>query len=87
MGEWELFTRVNNQNTIMTGGRGSATFNHRYTIGGGGWGMTRGVEVESDRKELKFAKMGYGGIDFGYLFSPGKDLIWEQTLNCRGRCF
>jgi hypothetical protein len=67
------FTKVNNQFSVMTGGRGSATFNHRYTIGGGGWGMTKGVGVESNTEgTYNFVKMGYGGIDFGYLVFPGE---------------
>jgi hypothetical protein len=65
-------TKVNNKLTIMTGGRGSATFNERFTIGGGGWGMTKGVEVNSSTEETyNFVKMGYGGIDFGYLIISG----------------
>lgn len=67
------FTRVNDQFSVMTGGRGSATFNNRYTIGGGGWGMTKGVSVKSDVEgTYNFIKMGYGGIDFGYLIPLGK---------------
>jgi hypothetical protein len=67
------FTKVNNQFTVMTGGRGSATFNGRYTIGGGGWGMTKGVEVESVKEgTYNFIKTGYGGIDFGYLIATGE---------------
>lgn len=66
-------TGINNQLTIMTGGRGSATFNNRYTIGGGGWGMTKGVETGSITEGVyNFVKMGYGGIDFGYLLYTGK---------------
>ena len=62
------FTTINNQFSVMTGGRGFATFNNRYTIGGGGWGMIKGVEVESNIEgTYNFVKMGYGGIDFGYL--------------------
>jgi hypothetical protein len=68
-------TKVNNKLSIMTGGRGSATFNDRFTIGGGGWGMTKGVEVESNTEgTYNFFKMGYGGIDFGYLFLTGNKL-------------
>ncbi len=62
------FTKVNNQLTVMTGGRGSATFNNRFTIGGGGWGMINGVDVKSETDGVyNFIKMGYGGVDFGYL--------------------
>jgi len=69
------FTRVNDQFTVMTGGRGSATFNNRYTLGGGGWGMTKGVTVESEAEGIyNYAKMGYGGIDFGYVIFNGEKL-------------
>lgn len=69
------FTRVLDQFSVMAGGRGSATFNQRYTIGGGGWGMTKGVEIESQTSGVyPFLKMGYGGIDLGYLLFPGEKL-------------
>jgi hypothetical protein len=65
-------TKVSNELSILTGGRGSATFNERFTIGGGGWGMTKGVEVISKTEGIyNFIKMGYGGIDIGYLFMTG----------------
>lgn len=67
-----LCTKLNNQFTVMTGGRGSATFNNRYTFGGGGWGMPNGVEIESGKIDTyEFIKMGYGGLEFGYIIFPG----------------
>ncbi|NTW25313.1 MAG: hypothetical protein HGA37_11465 [Lentimicrobium sp.] len=78
-------TKINNQLSVMTGGRGSATFNNRYTIGGGGWGMIKGVEVESDTRGIyNFVKMGYGGIDFGYIFLNGKKFILGTKLLIAG---
>lgn len=75
------FTRVLDQFSVMAGGRGSATFNHRYTIGGGGWGMTKGVEIESQTSGIyPFLKMGYGGIDLGYLLYPGEKLTLGTKL-------
>jgi len=74
-------TKINNQLSVMTGGRGSATFNYRYTLGGGGWGMIKGVEVESNAEGIyNFVKMGYGGIDFGYLVVNGEKLILGTKL-------
>lgn len=79
------FTKINNQLTVMTGGRGSATFNNRYTLGGGGWGMIKGVEVESDTEGIyNFVKMGYGGIDFGYLVVNGEKFILGTKLLIAG---
>lgn len=70
-----LCTQVNNQFTVMTGGRGSATFNNRYTFGGGGWGMPNGVELKSGKTDnYEFVKMGYGGLEFGYIISHGNKM-------------
>jgi hypothetical protein len=61
-----LLSNVNNQFSIMNGGRGSATFNNRYTFGGGGWGMPKGVKLPSNQKDtFNFFKFGYGGLEFG----------------------
>ena len=68
-----LFTQVKGQFTAMTGGRGSATFNNRFTFGGAGWGMIKGVEVNSmDANAYQFFRFGYGGLEFGYVLLPGK---------------
>jgi hypothetical protein len=67
-----LFTQANDQFTAMTGGRGSTTFNNRFTFGGAGWGMIKGVEVKSTSEDVyQFFKFGYGGLEFGYIFYPG----------------
>jgi len=78
-------TKINKQLSVMTGGRGSATFNNRYTLGGGGWGMIKGVEVESNTEGIyNFVKMGYGGIDFGYLVVNGEKFIFGTKLLVAG---
>ncbi|MFN8256508.1 MAG: hypothetical protein U0W24_12505 [Bacteroidales bacterium] len=84
-----LWTKVNDQSTIMTGGRGSATFNNRYTIGGGGWGMPKGIEIESSEPgTYDFVKMGYGGLEFGYILLPGEKLnIGTNILIAGGAVF
>ncbi len=67
-----LFTQAKGQFTAMTGGRGSATFNNRFTFGGAGWGMIKGLEVNSINADVyQFFKFGYGGLEFGYVFYPG----------------
>jgi len=71
-GSGVLFTQVKGQFTAMTGGRGSATFNNRFTFGGAGWGMIKGVEVNSlDADVYQFFRFGYGGLEFGYVLFPG----------------
>jgi len=80
-----LWTKVNNHSTIMTGGRGSATFNNRITIGGGGWGMPKGIEIESNEPgTYDFVKMGYGGLELGYIVLPGEKLNLGTNLLIAG---
>lgn len=80
-GSGVLFTTVNSQFTAMTGGRGSATFNNRYTFGGAGWGMPKGVEMQSINTDtLEFYKFGYGGLEFGYLFYEGEKISIGSNL-------
>ena len=84
-GNGAYFTSVNKTFTVLTGGRGSATFNERYTIGGGGWGMPKGVEVESSEPgTYDFVKMGYGGIEVGYILYPGKKINFGTNLLIAG---
>ena len=76
-----LFTQVNNQFTAMTGGRGSATFNNRFTFGGAGWGMPKGVELERSKADtIEFFKFGYGGLEFGYLFYASEKVSFGSHL-------
>jgi hypothetical protein len=76
-----LTTKVNNQFAVMTGGRGAATFNNRYTIGGAGWGMIKGVDLENNTPGVyNFFKFGYGGIELGYIIYPGKKIKLGTNL-------
>lgn len=76
-----LFTNVKNQSTILTGGRGSATFNNRFTFGGGGWGMPKGIELESSKVDtFEFFKFGYGGLEFGYIIYPREKIKLGTNL-------
>ncbi len=76
-----LVSKVNNQMAVMTGGRGSATFNNRYTFGGAGWGMLKGVDVECHEAGVyNFFKFGYGGLEFGYIFYPGEKFRLGSNL-------
>lgn len=75
-----LFTKVDNQLGVMTGGRGSATFNNRFTFGGGGWGMPKGIEIVSRTDTVEFFKFGYGGLEFGYIFFEGQKVRIGSNL-------
>jgi hypothetical protein len=76
-----LSTQVNNQFTVMTGGRGAVTIHNRFTIGGGGWTMAKSVELESTTQGVyNFFKFGYGGLELGYIIYPGKKILLGTNL-------
>jgi hypothetical protein len=79
------FSRVNNQFAVMNGGRGSVTINRRFTIGGGGYGIVNRISLESNSNDTyRFLKMGYGGLELGYIFFPGQKLNVGSSLLIAG---
>ncbi len=62
-------SRFNGQLAIMTGGRGSAVINNRFTVGGGGYGIFNSIKIYgSENLSSRIYKMGYGGLELGYVF-------------------
>jgi hypothetical protein len=75
------FTRFNNQFAFMTGGRGAATINNRYTIGGGGYGIANSIVLPGSSVDtIRYFKMGYGGLELGYIFFSSKKVDFGSTL-------
>ena len=75
------FSRFNNQFVFMTGGRGAATINNRYTIGGGGYGIANSILLpDSSADTTRYFKMGYGGLELGYIFFSSKKVDFGSTL-------
>ena len=69
------FSSFNDQFAFMTGGRGAITINNRYTIGGGGYGIANSIYILASSEDTsRLFKMGYGGIELGYIFLPGKKM-------------
>lgn len=83
------FSKFNNQFAFMTGGRGSITINNRYTIGGGGYGTANSIDMPGSSADTsRIFKMGYGGIESGYIFLPGKKVnIGGSLLIAAGAAF
>lgn len=83
------FSRINNQFAVMSGGRGSVTINHRYTIGGGGYGIVNRISLGNNVADsYRFFKMGYGGLELGYIIFPGQKLnIGSSLLIAGGAAF
>ena len=83
------FSRFNNQFAFMTGGRGAIIINNRYTIGGGGYGTANSIDIPGSSADTsRLFKMGYGGIELGYIFFPGKKVnIGGSLLIAAGAAF
>jgi hypothetical protein len=79
----------NNQSAIMTGGRGALTINKRYTIGGGGYGIANSIYLhETNEDTSRHFKMGYGGLESGYILLSNKKLnIGISLLIAAGAAF
>jgi hypothetical protein len=63
------------QLAFMTGGRGAVTINNRFSIGGGGYGIANYICLTNPSHDSKRSfKMGYGGIELGYIISRTKNV-------------
>ena len=83
------FSCFDDQFAFMTGGRGAITVNNRYTIGGGGYGTANSIDIPGSSADTRrLFKMGYGGIELGYIFLPGKKInIGGSLLIAAGAAF
>ncbi len=60
------FTEVNNEFSMLIGGRGGRIINHTFLIGGGGYGLVNDVDIDGfpPRRDVEF---GYGGLELEYI--------------------
>jgi hypothetical protein len=79
------FSLFNDQFAFMTGGRGAITINNRYTLGGGGYGIANSIDIlGSGADTSRLFKMGYGGIELGYIFLKGGKVNLGSSLLIAG---
>lgn len=75
------FSTFNDQFAFMTGGRGAITINNRFTIGGGGYGIANTINLPGTGQDTnRNFKMGYGGVELGYIFLPAKKVRLGSSL-------
>jgi hypothetical protein len=75
------FSTFDHQFAFMTGGRGAITINNRFTIGGGGYGIANSIRLTGSNPDtIRNFKMGYGGLELGYIFIPGEKVNIGGTL-------
>jgi len=75
------FSRFNDQFAFMTRGKGSITILKRYTIGGGGYRIANSIDIPGSGEDTsRLFKMGYGGVELGCIFLPGKKVNVVITI-------
>ena len=82
---WKL-TPINGTSTSLTGGRGAWLINHKFGIGGGGYGTVSDVKSEFtlDDRPL-YIELDYGGLELEYIHDSDKLLHWTlHTLLSTG---
>lgn len=73
---WKL-TSINGRTTSLSGGRGAWLINHKFGIGGGGYGTVTDVKSEFtlDDQPL-YIRLDYGGVELEYIHQSDKVLHW-----------
>lgn len=73
---WKL-TSINGTTTSLSGGRGAWLINHKFGIGGGGYGTISDVKSEFtlDNRPL-YIELDYGGLELEYIHQSDKLIHW-----------
>jgi hypothetical protein len=67
------FTQIDEDFAVFTGGRGGWIINHRFILGGGGYGVANDIEFDDPNSDKPlYMDFGYGGLEMEYVFSPKK---------------
>lgn len=70
------FSGVNDQFAAFAGLRGGWIINHRFIIGGGGYGLSSEICVDEDgRCRTRQIEFGYGGFEFEYIG------LWDRVAH------
>ena len=72
------YTRINDQDALMVGGRGGWILNHALVLGGGGYGVVNDIDAPPDALPFEPGPLdiefGYGGFEMEYVIRPN-DLV------------
>lgn len=64
------FTQIDGKFGLLMGGRGGWIMNHKFVIGGGGYGLVNQISTDFIFEgDLIPLMMGYGGLEMEYIFS------------------
>jgi hypothetical protein len=76
-----MYSRVLDRDALFFGGKGGWIVNHRFVLGGGGFGMTTRVPAPAGAPEVGEdlrLEFGYGGVWLEYIFLPEK--VFHATV-------
>ena len=65
------FTQIDGEFSVLSGGRGGWILDHKYVLGGGGYGLANNIGIEGEGGGLHGEKlqMGYGGLILEYVIA------------------
>jgi hypothetical protein len=77
---WKL-TSINSQTTSLSGGRAGWLINHKFGIGGAGYGTITDVKsgFNLDTRPL-YIELEYGGLELEYIHQSDKMLHWTALV-------
>lgn len=73
------FTKISNEFGVLIGGRGGWVLYDNFFIGGGGYGLLMGNDIEIDRNESK-AKINLGYLGFEFEYAVVKNNLFSVSL-------
>ena len=66
-------TQVNSESGVLAGGRGGWIINHKFIVGGGGYGLSTNHKSPNYSSETPYyIEMGYGGLELEYVVGSNK---------------
>ena len=83
------FTEMNDEFAVLIGGRGGLLINHRFLIGGGGYGLANEIPAGHMWPNDYLLELGYGGLVLEYILRPRKliHLSFYTLIGGGGLCF
>ena len=79
---------INGKTGMFTGGRGGWIINHKFVIGGGGYGLVSDIETDmvSENGEKLYLDLDFGGLELEYIHNSDKIVHWTiHTMLGRGK--
>jgi len=67
--------KLNGKYAVFTGGAGALVLNHRFIIGGAGYGLVNRIDISQEgtpEDSSRYLNMGYGGLELGYIIAPSQ---------------